>query len=171
MTNPDLKTQLIADPSAAISYIVNNNPDAVIDVLRGYGFNIARFDDIEDALNTLLKRGENDKFLHALSVPFITENADPGEVIAVKDASIALNARAGKNVAKKFDVNALFAGLANGTLTYLEQTDGKVNVKPDNGSGKGKDPEKPKSQTWLYIGIGAAALTVLIIILLLLRKQ
>lgn len=169
MTNADLKAQLMADPNAAINYIVNNNPDAVVDRLRGYGFNVAKWEDIGAALNEMLERGEKQKFIDVLNVPFITENADPSDVLAVKDAAIALNAQAGTNVAKSMDVAALFGGLATGTLFYLGQTGQQVQVKPADGSQPPKPPAKDK--TWLYVGIGVAVVVAIVVSIIILKKK
>jgi hypothetical protein len=172
MTNEQLKLQLMADPSAAISFILNNNPDAVTDNLRGLGFNVATWEDMGQALNELLERGEKGKFVSALTVPFLTENADPGEVLAVKDAAIALNARSGKNVAKSgVSLLNILGGLATGTLYTLEQS-GEMSVQTKPEAGGGKPPAPPeKDKTWTYIGIGLAVLAVIVVIVIIAKKK
>lgn len=169
MTSKDLKTQLIVDPDAAISYIVFNNPEAVADRLRGEGFTIATEADYGEALNALLAKKAFDKFENALSVPFLTEGVDPGEVLAVKDAAIALNAKAGRNVNKSLDVGALFAGLATGTLLYLQESgQGTVNVGPSDN----KPPAPPeKDNTWMWIGIGIGVVILTVVVIVLVKKK
>lgn len=172
MTQSELKGQLIADPATyAIGYIVQNNGEAVAEKLRGMGFIVTGPKGIEDGLNALLAAGETGKFREALNVPFLTEDVDPNEVAAVRDAVIGLNARSGTR--SSVDLGALFGGLATGTLWYLQQTNTQnVGPKPPAGTGGNKPPEPPKKDnTMLYIGVGVGLLLLVLLIIFLVKRQ
>lgn len=171
MTQNELKGQLIADPAnAAIGYIVQNNGEAVADRLRALGFIVNGPKGIEDALNALLQANRTREFVQVLDVPFNTEDADPNEIAAVRDAVVALNARAGNRA--PVDVSALFGGLATGTLFYLNSTGQQtVGAKPPSDTGGNKPPEPKKDNTMLYVAIGGGLLLLAAIIIILIKRN
>lgn len=171
MTQAELKGQLIANPpQAAVGYIIENNPEAVAENLRGLGFVVTGPKGIEDGLNALLDAGRTREFVQALSVPFLTADVDPNEVAAVRDAVLAMNAASGRR--QSVDPAALFGGLATGILAYIQatQTAGKP---PGTGTTPTTSTNTPPKQdrTMLYIGIGVGLIGLVLLIAFLIKRQ
>lgn len=83
------RDRLLTDPNYVIQYIYGNNPDQVVLNLRAIGLRISNVDDVINAVHQLLQDGKRDVVIQALSVPFLTDRIDPGEIPAVKEVAAA----------------------------------------------------------------------------------
>lgn len=100
------KDQLTSNLDFAVSYIVANNPEAVVNNLRGLDFMVG--DDpatIFGALNELLAAGEWDIFQQALNVPMVTQGVDAAQMAVVLEVAQGMH-QMSKNAggAKTWDV-------------------------------------------------------------------
>lgn len=157
----------LSDPNYALGVIIANNPEDVADNLNNMGFNVSNFDDIANALNALLEKGDKQKYIDALSVKIRQERMSPQEIAIVTQQGAAMMQVAG-GTAKSFDWNAAFAGLATGTLTYLSATGGN-RVAPTTPAAT--TPPKPADNTGMWVGIGIGVLVLIIILIIALKKK
>lgn len=157
----------LSDPDYALGVIIANNPEDVADNLNNNGFTVSSHQDIADALNELLDRGDKELFRQVLTVP-IRQDRMPSEQVAIVATQAAGMTRAAGGQAKSFDVNAAFGGLATGVLSYLAAT-GANQVNP-NSAAAPKPPEE-KDNTMLYVGIGVGAILLIVLVLILLKKK
>jgi ABC-type antimicrobial peptide transport system permease subunit len=187
MTTDELKARLLTDPDYIFSYILANNPAAVTENFRGLGFTISSDTDVFNALNELLETGEDAKAIAAFSVPMLTDQVDPAEVVVVQQASQALgnvNGMHTKSASQDgtgsgFDIGALFTGLATGALAYLNASGtNKVNQAATNGTAQtsatataaAAAKATQQKTMWTIIGIGGAVLLVVVILVLRAKK-
>lgn len=170
----DQLRQSLTDPNYIVAFIIDNNGEAVADKLRQMGFIASDRLGITNALNQMLADGRQADFINALTVPVDTSKLTPEQLATVSEMAQAMSNVSGqpgnyKSADGTTNWNAIFGGLATGTLAYL-QLSGQTSVKPDNA--QPKPPEAPKDSTtmWLLIGGGLLVLTVLIIILVKAKK-
>ena len=155
----------LSDPNFAVAFMVQNNPEGIADNLRNMGLVVSSPHDIVEALNGFLEAGDDQAFKDALNVPVVMERITPDE-LAVLGQQVPAMVRAAGGQAKSFDVNALFAGLATGTLYYLNQT-GQTRVE----AGPAVPPAAPKQDNSTMYIIGGIVLVVIIVAIILLRKK
>ena len=164
MTNLELRNRLMTDPDFGISFILANNPEAVINNLRGLDFNVDDVSDAFEAINELLERGNTEAVERALSVPMLTDEVDPATVVIVTDAAQGLRGgRKSTGSDNPWNVGNIFAGLATG---YLAMINGRANpgvaqVNTTTGSGT---PTPAKNNTTLYIIIALVVLAIIALI-------
>jgi len=161
--------EALTNPDYIVGFIIANNPEAVADNLRGQGFIVSTPQDIVQALNALLERGDDALFEQALSVPLNEDRITPDELVVLAEQSDAMRRVAGKGGAKSTDWNAILGGLAAGALYYLNSS-GTNTVKPTDPNTAPPTPPK-KDNTALYVGIGIAVVVLIIILLLVFRKK
>jgi|GEM_PF-7092491 len=178
MTTDELKARLLTDPDYIFSYMLGNNPAAITANLRGLGFTIASDADVFNAINALLENGQDEQLRAAFSVPMLTDQVDPAEMVVVQQASQALgnvNGMATKSASQDggFDVGALFAGLATGALAYLNASGaGQVSQTSTTGTAQtgaaaaaaAEAKAKQQKTMWTIIGIAGAVLVVVLIL-------
>jgi hypothetical protein len=159
----------LSDPDAAVAVILSNNPEDVAEKLRNMGLVVSGVDGLAEALNTLLAANDGKGFVDALSVPVRKDRISADELEVLTQTSQAMMRANGGITAKSLDLNALFAGLATGTLAYLQST-GATNVQP--GAAAGATPPVPpkKDNTTMWIVGGIAALILVVIVIVVLKK-
>lgn len=160
----------LADPDYAVGFILRNNAAAVADNLRGMGLVVSTPDDITNALNQFLERGQDELFVQALTVPVDMDNITQEELVVLAQVANAQANAAGRPLAKSaeggFNINALLGALATGALFYLNST-GKPAVNPTTTP----PAATPKDNTMTYVLIGGAVVLVVILIVVLTRKK
>jgi hypothetical protein len=162
--------QGLADPNYAVGVMIANNPEDIADNLNNMGFNVSNFQDISNALNELLQKGQGNRFVEALSVKVRQDRMSPQEVAIVTQMGAA-QMQVNGGTAKSFDLNAAFAGLATGALAYLAAT-GTNTVAP--GAAAGNQPPRPPAppdNTGMWIGIGIGALVLVVVLILVMKKK
>lgn len=167
----DQLRESLTNPDFAVAFIIDNNAEAVADKLRQMGFIASDEQGITVALNTMLADGRYNDFISALTVPVDTSKLTPEQLAVVGEMAQAMSRASGQPGQYKsgdgaFNWNALFGGLASGTLAYLQMS-GQQSVKPENAIPK--DPQGPKDNT-LYWVLGIAGGIVLLIVAVLLIK-
>jgi F0F1-type ATP synthase membrane subunit c/vacuolar-type H+-ATPase subunit K len=165
----------LQDPNFAVAVIIGNNPEDVADRLRNMGLIVSSADDITIALNALLDAGNYTGFRDALSVPLRADRMS-GDEIAVLQQQVPSMVRAaggdmkstGQGQGNAFNLNALFAGLATGTLAYLNAT-GQQQVQPGTAA-NAQQPAPAKDNTTMYIVIGVVVVLVIVAIIAFKKK-
>ncbi len=166
-----LRTSLLS-PDYAVAFIIGNNPEAVADNVRQMGFIASDADGIVRALNAMLADGRGEDFIQALSVPVRTDRLTAEELAVLGEQSVAISraygkAATGSNSYKDesggFNWNALFGGLASGTLAYL-QLNGANQVNPGAAQPTTPPPAKDNTLTWVLGGIAVIVLVVVVVI-------
>lgn len=165
-TIQQLKDRLLTDPGYVFQYIYGINPDQVILNLRALGFRISNVDDVMDAVDQLYQRDEADTLIHAFTVPMLTDQIDPAEVIVAQEVAIALNATTGSGgPKKKIDINSVLGALAAGATAYL-------GIKGATNAAAAPTPAPPpKKDNTTTIALIAGGAVVLIVILILVLKR
>ena len=82
--------EALTNPDYIVGFIIANNPEAVADNLRGQGFIVSTPQDIVQALNALLERGDDALFEQALSVPLNEDRITPDELVVLAEQSDAM---------------------------------------------------------------------------------
>lgn len=123
MTNEQLRVKLATDANFIFSYIYGNNPDAVIENMRGIGVIVNNADDIFRAINELYADGRLYDLQQVFAVPIITNGMDPGELAAVQDVISAQAQAVNGGPIKKLSFDNLtwesIGGLATGLIGAL----------------------------------------------------
>lgn len=88
---------MLSEQSYAVSYIVENNPVAVSERLREFGFSVNTPSDIFGALNALLEEGKVVDYWQALNVPMLTAGIDPAQCAVVIEVGQAMAQMANPN--------------------------------------------------------------------------
>jgi hypothetical protein len=164
-TNEQFRASLV-DPDFGVAFIIGNNPEDIGDNIRGMGVVCSTPNDIVQALNGFLEAGQGELFVQALNVPVRMDRLSPEQLVIVAEQAQAISNVAGKPLAKSaeggFNVNALFAGLATGYLTFLNAS-GTAQVNPNAAAGAAAPPA-PKKDNTMAIVLGGIALVVVILI-------
>jgi hypothetical protein len=172
-----LREKLLSNPGFIVSYILHNNPNAVVERLRGMGFTVGNADQAFNAINALLEKGEGEKAVEALSVPMLTADLDPAEVAIAQEVAQAhyraSNAVSGNRQrdALQFDASNIFAGLATGFLTtyQLAGGNGPVKASPTSQVEAAKDQaaadQAKAKRTNTLIVVGGIVLVVVVVII------
>lgn len=162
--------QGLADPNYAVGVMIANNPEDIADNLNNMGFNVSTPEDISNALNALLEKGEGQKFIQALSVKVRQDRMSSQEVAIVTQMGAA-QMQANGGTAKAFDINAAFAGLATGALAYLAATGTNTVAPGAAAAGGAPKPPVPPDNSGMWIGIGIGVLVLVVVVLLLMKKK
>ncbi len=165
----------LSDPDFAVGFIINNNPEAVAERLRSMDFIVSDADGIVRALNELLANGDGARFIQALSVPVDTSTLSAEEQVILGQQSLAMANVAGaksNNIKDDggFNWGAVFGGLAQGTLFYLDQT-GQATVDPQAGATNAAAPPAASSSNTMWWVLGGVLLVAVIIAVLIIAKQ
>ena len=173
VTTTDQLRAAFADPNFAVSFILENNSPAVADNIRAMGVVVSTQQDIANALNAFLADGRGDLFVQALSVPVNTDSISQETLMILAEAAQASSNIAGGPTTKSanggFDVNALFGGLATGTLFYLNQTGKPVN--PTGTAANTPPAAARQDNTMTYVMIGVAVIVVVVVIIALVKAK
>lgn len=165
----------LAEPNFGVAFMIENNPGAIADNLRGMGFIVSDSDGIVEALNTLLARGDGALFVQALSVPVVTDRLSAEEVAIVMEQGIAMGNIGGAPLKSTtqpgggFNVGAAFAGLAAGYLTYMS-TSGQQQVNPQQAAAQQTPAPQPTNYTPIIIGV-LVVVAVIAVIYFLSKKK
>lgn len=163
-TNEQFRASLV-DPDFGVAFIIGNNPEDIGDNIRGMGVVCSTPNDIVQALNGFLEAGQGELFVQALNVPVRMDRLSPEQLVIVAEQAQAISNVAGRPLVKSaeggFNVNALFAGLATGYLTFLNAS-GTAQVNPNAAAGAA--PPAPKQDNTMTIVLGLIALVVVILI-------
>jgi hypothetical protein len=163
-TNEQFRASLV-DPDFGVAFIIGNNPEDIGDNIRGMGVVCSTPNDIVQALNGFLEAGQGELFVQALNVPVRMDRLSPEQLVIVAEQAQAISNVAGRPLVKSaeggFNVNALFAGLATGYLTFLSASGTGVNP---NAAAGAAAPKAPEEDNTMAIVLGVIALVVVIII-------
>ncbi|HNA32689.1 MAG TPA: hypothetical protein PL010_14735 [Flavobacteriales bacterium] len=183
----DIKTfreRVSTEPSFLVSYIVANNPEAVMENLQAEGQIVNDEADIFPLLNELLAEGKEKVVRRVLSVPVNTDNMSAAEMAVLMD--ITKGRQQANGMLKKsgeskeedsdsgtgseggsFWNSAAFGSLLQGVFSlgagYLS-SQGLYNVPTGATAGRtAQDEAAKKARTTRYILIGVAVLAVIAI--------
>ncbi len=182
LTPSDLKKKLLTEPSFVVSFILDNNPEEVRERLTEIGYTVANKDEMIDAINDIIARGDMSQFTQALSVTLITENYDPIYDAAIEEAAeeivnrmiLKSNTTTGtENTESNFNINNILGIISGGITGYLQS--GYNSVNPYNSTQYNPNPinsqTNSKSNT-LYWIVGVLLLAVIIgVIIYFARKR
>lgn len=161
MTDSELKSGL-TDPNYGVGYIIGNNPQPIAERLRDMGFVVSTPDDIAQALNALLQRGDGALFIQALSVPMMLDETDPAEAVIVADTARAMRRMAGAKSLGDATAEDWFGGLAAGYLAVLQSTGASVD--PQTTTAVAPQATKPDNTLMYVLGaVGAVLIIVLVV--------
>lgn len=170
MTNEELRNRLLTDPDFGVSFIIGNNPEAVMENLRGLDFNVNTVEDAFEVINELLSIGNIDAVQRALSVPMLTDQVDPATVVVATGAAEALSPKGrrkstGAGTDNPWNVGNIFAGLATGYLAIINgRANQQVNqVTTGTTSGGGQTPTKDNTILYVIIALVVVALIALLV--------
>lgn len=171
MTTEELRVRLSTDPNFIFSYIYGNNPDAVIDNLRGLGFIINNADDVFNAINELHERGDDNLLIQAFTVPLLTDQISPAELAVITDV-MSGQQHATTGVQKRLQISAEtwtgIAGLAVGLIGAFAGG-GKPVQQTSTTAAAPAAAQKDKTLTYVLVGVGG--LVAVVVLILLLRKK
>jgi hypothetical protein len=171
-TNEQFRASLV-DPDFGVAFIIGNNPEDIGDNIRGMGVVCSTPNDIVQALNGFLEAGQGELFVQALNVPVRMDRLSPEQLVIVAEQAQAISNVAGKPLAKSaeggFNVNALFAGLATGYLTFLSAS-GTNQVNPNAAAGA-KPPEPKQDNTMAIVLVGIALVVVILIVVAVVKAK
>lgn len=166
----------LSDPDFAVGFIINNNPEAVAERLRSMDFIVSDADGIVRALNQLLAEDQGQRFVDALSVPVNIDVLSAEELAVLGQQSIAMANVAGaksnnmKDEEGGFNWGALFGGLAQGTLFYLNST-GQGQVNPQAGAANAAaNPPQAKDNTLWWV-LGSVLLIIVVVAIIIIAKR
>lgn len=171
MTTTELRTKLVTDPNFIFSYIYGNNPDSVIENLRGLGFVINNAEDVFHAINALHEEGRTADLQAAFTVPLLTDQLDPGELAVINEV---ITSKGGKQRRSSSDgSNGInWGAVAASAVGLIGAFTGQPVVQQQNANdATKKEPEPAKSNTTTYILIGVAVVVVGVVLYLVLRKK
>jgi len=194
----DIKTfreRVSTEPSFLASYIVANNPEAVLENLQAEGQIVHDADDIFPVLNEMLSEGKQKAVQRVLSVPVNTENLSAAEMAVLMDLSKGQaqangmrnkSAKAGEDAEDDADdgtgssgqsfwnstaFGSLLQGVFNLGAGYLS-SQGLYNV-PTGGEAAraASDEAAKKSRTTRYIIIGVVVVVIAVVAYVLLKSK
>lgn len=172
MTKEELRVKLATDPNYIFSYIYANNPDAVIDNLRGLGFVLNNVDDVFDAINALHERGDDAELVQAFTVPVLTDQMDPAELAIVQEvmSGQVQAVQGGPQASVKLDATS-WAAIAGLGVSLIGILSGKQ-MQPQNTAAPNQPSQtEKKSNTATYVLIGAVVVIVIVVVAFVVRKK
>lgn len=160
MTRDELRLKLVSDPDFIFSYIYANNPNAVIENIRGLGEIVENDDQVFDVINGLIEDGRQDLVEQIMTVPMVTENLDPGALAVMGElAATSSTRKTGLDAAS-------WAAIAAAGVTLVGVLTGNKGNKPvEQVPTNSNTTATKKNNTTLYVVIGGAVVVAIVLLI------